>query len=62
LHSAVCELLSQVYPVPILSVSINDRFGASGSPEELLNYYHLTETDIFSKSLELIKIKKKLYS
>jgi transketolase len=60
LHSAVCELLSQEYPVPILSISINDRFGTSGSPEELLKYYHLTETDIFNKSLELIKIKKKL--
>lgn len=60
LHSAVCELLSQIYPIPILSVSINDRFGTSGSSEELLKYYHLTETDIFNKSLELIKIKKKL--
>jgi transketolase C-terminal domain/subunit len=40
-------------------VPINDQFGTSGSPEELLKYYHLTETDIFSKSLELIKIKNR---
>jgi transketolase len=59
LYSAVCELLSRVYPVPVSSISIDDRFGTSGSPEELLSYYHLTETDILNKSLELIKTKKK---
>ncbi|MCL4415799.1 MAG: transketolase family protein, partial [Actinobacteria bacterium] len=58
LYSAVCESLSQKYPVPITNVSICDQFGTSGSPEELFKYFHLTDKDIFNKSQELIKIKK----
>lgn len=61
LYSAVTELLSESDPVPVMSVSINDRFGTSGSPEELLKYYGLTEIDIFNRSLELIKIKRNFY-
>lgn len=61
LYSAVTELLARIYPIPIMSISINDCFGASGSPEELLKYYNLTEIDIFNKSLELIGLKRKLY-
>lgn len=61
LYSAVSEILSQVYPVPLASISINDEFGKSGSVEDLLKYYGLTEKDIVSKSLELLKLKKKIY-
>jgi len=61
LFSAISELLSQIYPIPIVSISIKDQFGTSGSPEELLKHYNLTEVDIFNKSLELIEIKRKLY-
>lgn len=61
LYSAVSESLSKRYPILIRSISINDRFGTSGSPEELLEYYNLTEIDIFNKSLELIKAKKSFY-
>lgn len=61
LFSAISELLSQIYPIPIVSISINDQFGTSGSPGELLKYYNLTEIDIFNKSLDLVGIKRKLY-
>ena len=62
LFSAVSELLAENYPIPILSVSINDKFGTSGSPEELLKYFNLTAEDIIKKSLKLLKLKNVKFS
>lgn len=42
---------------PIESVSIDDRFGQSGKPNELLTEYNLTPTDIISKAKQAIKRK-----
>lgn len=42
LGGAVCELLSLECPVPIVRIGLNDEFGQSGTPEELLEHYHLT--------------------
>ncbi|MFZ3020411.1 MAG: transketolase C-terminal domain-containing protein [Minisyncoccia bacterium] len=39
--SAVAEFLSQNYPVPIEFVGVNDEFGQSGTPEELIEHYGL---------------------
>ena len=39
--SAVAEFLSENHPVPIRRLGIQDRFGQSGSPEELLKHYGL---------------------
>ncbi|MEG0769577.1 MAG: transketolase family protein [Ruthenibacterium sp.] len=44
--SAVCEVLSRNCPVPVESVGINDTFGESGQPEELMERYGLTARDI----------------
>lgn len=44
--SAVAELLSEQYPVPVKRLGIEDRFGQSGSPEELLNHYGLDSLHI----------------
>ncbi|MBN1405630.1 MAG: transketolase family protein [Candidatus Omnitrophica bacterium] len=44
--SAVAELLSQNYPVPIEMIGVNDRFGESGSPWELMKKFHLMPEDI----------------
>ena len=41
LGSAVCEVLSEYYPVPVHRVGINDTFGQSGKWELLLDYYGL---------------------
>lgn len=40
--SAVSEFLSDVLPMPIKRIGINDRFGESGAPNELLDYFGLT--------------------
>jgi transketolase len=57
LGSAVSEVLSQNYPVPIEMVAIKDRFGQSGEPEELLKEYNLTANDIVQAVKKVIKRK-----
>jgi transketolase len=37
--SAVSEVLAQNYPVPMEFVGVNDQFGQSGKPEELIEHY-----------------------
>jgi len=37
--SAVTEFLSSVLPMPVKRVGIEDRYGESGTPEELLDYF-----------------------
>ena len=54
LGSAVCEVLSEYYPVPVHIIGVNDEFGQSGKWDELLDFYGLS-----AKMLE-IKIKKYL--
>lgn len=40
--SAVTEFLSGVLPMPVKRIGINDRFGESGAPNELMEYFGLT--------------------
>lgn len=42
LGGAVAELLSEILPTPLLRLGIQDRFGESGSPAELLDHFGLT--------------------
>ncbi|MEK7135313.1 MAG: transketolase C-terminal domain-containing protein [Patescibacteria group bacterium] len=37
--SAVAEYLAQVYPVPIEFIGVQDEFGQSGTPDELIEHY-----------------------
>jgi len=46
LGSAIAELLSQEYPVPIKIMGVQDKFGESGQPEELLEKFGLTHEHI----------------
>jgi transketolase len=46
LGSAVCEVLSENFPTPVVRVGIKDTFGESGKPVELLKAYGLTSDDI----------------
>ncbi|MSR70880.1 transketolase family protein [Candidatus Kaiserbacteria bacterium] len=46
LGGAVAELLAAEFPVPIEFVGVKDRFGQSGDPKELLEYYGLTAAHI----------------
>ncbi len=42
LGGAVCELLSEHLPVPVIRMGVKDQFGQSGTPEELLHHYGLS--------------------
>ncbi len=58
LGSAVAEVLSENYPVPLGRVGVQDSFGESGEPDELLAKYGLTSDAIAKKVEETIKRKK----
>ena len=45
-------------PVPVLRVGVQDQFGRSGDPLELMEYYHLTAADIAEKAKEAVSMKK----
>jgi transketolase len=51
LGSAVCEYLSEQCPVPIRRIGVNDSFGCSGSPNELLKLYGLTAEGIVETAM-----------
>lgn len=46
LGGAVAELLGEEHPVPIKRIGMRDRFGESGSPDELLEAFGLTAKHI----------------
>jgi transketolase len=46
LGSAVCEVLSQELPTKTKLIGMNDVFGQSGTPNELLEHYGLTTDNI----------------
>jgi len=57
LGGAVAEVLSQNYPVPIKFVGVKDRFGESGTPEELLKKFGCTSKDVIKAVKEVLKMK-----
>lgn len=48
--SAVSELLSENLPMPIMRIGMQDRFGESGEPDELLEYFGLNGEHIAKKA------------
>jgi len=56
--SAVAEVLSQNYPVPMKFVGIKDRFGESGQPEELMQKFGCTHKEIIQAVKEVLEMKK----
>ncbi len=55
---AVASVLSAEYPVPVKMVGIEDTFGESGSPGELLEKYGLTSAHIASAAEEAVAMKR----
>ena len=49
LGSAVCEVLSEKYPVKVTRMGIKDTFGKSGKAEELMKYFKITYQDIIEE-------------
>lgn len=53
--SAVSEVLSEVCPVPTRRIGIDDRFGTSGEPAELMEHFGLTAEHIAAAARELVR-------
>jgi len=54
---AVAELLSEQLPTPLLRIGMQDRFGESGAPLELFDYFGLTGNHIADKVEEFVHNK-----
>lgn len=52
---AVAELLSEKLPTPLLRIGMNDRFGESGEPMELFDYFGLTGEKIALRVVEFVQ-------
>ena len=59
LGSAIAELVSQNFPVPIKIVGIEDHFGESGEPDELLAKFGLTKEAIIKAVTSVLRMKEK---
>jgi len=55
LGSAVAEVVSENYPVPVKRIGVRDVFGKSGSNEEMKKYFGLRAEDIAEQALSFIK-------
>jgi transketolase len=55
LYSTVAEILVNKYPLEVEKVGIENRFGQSGSPNELLKYYGLTADNIAKKTKKFLQ-------
>ncbi len=55
--SAVAEVLSKNYPVPIEMVGVQDRWGESGEPDELIEHFGLGANSIIGAVKKVLKRK-----
>ncbi len=58
LGSAVCEIICESYPINVIRMGTNDKFGCSGSAEDLLSLFNLTPKNIIETFLEHKKKRK----
>lgn len=54
LGSAVAEVLAQEYPTKMAFVGVDDKFGQSGTPEELVKHYGMDKEAIKTKVKSLV--------
>jgi len=59
LGDSIAQVLAEHFPSPLEYVAVNDRFGESGTPEELLRKYHLDTPDIVAAATRSIARKTK---
>ena len=57
LGGAVAEVLSQNYPVPLKIIGVEDCFGESGEPNELLEKFGLTKEAIIKAVTQVLRMK-----
>jgi transketolase len=55
--SAVAEILVEHFPVPMEIIGVDDQFGQSGTPEELMKHYGLDKDAIKQRVKKLLERK-----
>ncbi len=58
LGGVIAELLAEEYPAPMLRIGMKDRFGESGEPNELLEYFGLDAKHIRLAAHHIVERKK----
>jgi transketolase len=58
LGSAVSEVISEEYPVPVVKLGVYDQFGHSGPAPKLLDEFGLRAVNIVEKAKKAISMKK----
>jgi len=56
--SAIAEVLVGTHPIPIKMVGVQNKFGVSGEPEELFEYFGLTPKHIVAAAKAALAMKK----
>lgn len=54
LGGATAELLSEKLPTPLLRIGLNDRYGESGEPDELIKYFGLDPQSVADKVADFV--------
>ena len=57
LGDSIAQLLVRNLPVPMEMVAVDDKFGESGTPDDLMVKYHLDTTDIVAAAIKVIARK-----
>lgn len=57
LGESIASVLSGNYPAPLEMVAVNDTFGESGTPDELMKKYGLDSVDIVNAAMKVISRK-----
>lgn len=57
LGDSICQLLSRNLPLPVEMVGVNDKFGESGTPVELMKKYGIDTPNIVEAALKAISRK-----
>jgi len=57
LGGAICEFLSETFPVRVKRIGVRDKFGQSGKAEDLMVKYGLTAEKFIADAIKLVEIK-----
>ena len=60
LGDSIAQLLSREIPTPMEMVGVNDTFGESGTPRQLMEKYGLTSTDIVNATKKVVSRKSSI--
>ena len=57
LGDSISQLLCRKHPLPLEMIAVNDKFGESGTPEELMIKYGLDTPNIIDAAIKVISRK-----